>query len=262
MVNPMENALAGDRRVAADAQTDPFDEIPVAYVEVDARGVITRANRAARNFHSGWEEAMVGRSVFDFSPAEEVDADREAFFAMLEAGEEPPVVRRTLYRDSGGFRIIELHRSLIRDAEGRPAGVRSVSIDVSETQMAHEEDRRARLWLESIVESISEAVMVTDALGFVRSMNPAAERLFGYEAKELIGKPIEKGLPILCFCDTSSAPPSFSMAMERPFRVLVTMRDHERQEMKVEISTSPILDKENGYTVGVVSVWSRVGDSA
>jgi PAS domain S-box-containing protein len=258
----MENALAGDRCVAAHAQTDPFDEIPVAYVEVDGRGVITRANRAARSFHSGWEEAMVGRSVFDFSPAEEVDADREAFFAMLEAGEEPPVARRALYRVSGGFRIVELHRSLIRDAEGCSAGVRSVSIDVSETHMAHEEDRRARLWLESIVESISEAVIVTDALGFVRSMNPAAERLFGYEAKELMGKPIEKGLPILCFCDSSAPAPSFSMAMEKPFRVPVTMLDHDRQEMKVEISSSPILDKENGYTVGVVSVWRKIGDVA
>jgi PAS domain S-box-containing protein len=254
----MNEALYSMSSSTAVAASDALDDIPVAYVEIDTQGVITRANRAARLFHSESERELIGRSIFEFSPAQEVDADRAAFLAMLESGDDPKPIRRALYRDHGGFRTIELHRTLMRDAVGRVSGVRSVSIDVTEAQMAHEDAHQARQWLESVLEAIAEAVIVTDALGFVRTLNPAAERLFGYKSAELVGKPIEKGLPILCYSDTAAAPPSFSMAIQKPLKVLVTMLDRERNEMKVEIGTSPILDKETGYILGVVSVWRRL----
>ena len=36
------------------------------------------------------------------------------------------------------------------------------------------------------------------------------------------------------------------------------MLDRERREVRVDITTSPIVDKENGITTGVVSVVRRV----
>jgi PAS domain S-box-containing protein len=236
---------------------DALDEIPIAYVEVNAQGIITRANRAARVFHSAHEGDIVGISAFAFSPTEESEKDQNAFLAMMESGVDPPVTRRELFTGTGEYRIFELHRKLIRDEEGRPTGVRGLTVDITEAQNAHREARRAVQWLESVLESISEAVIVTDTLGFVRLVNSAAETLFGFQAAELIGGPIEVGLPILCLADAARNPLEFSMTLARPQITVATMRNRERQELKVEISTSPILDKETGATMGVVSVWRR-----
>ena len=128
-----------------------------------------------------------------------------------------------------------------------------VSFDVTAAQFAHEETRQARQWLESVLESISEAIIVTDALGFVRTVNPAAEELLGWKAKELIGKMV----------DTSGDQKSLThrIALERRTKGIATVLDHARRELCVEISTSPIVDKESGITAGVASVLRRVEEA-
>jgi two-component system sensor kinase FixL len=239
--------------------SDAIDELPVAYVEIDAEGVITRANRAARQMSSPDRSEIVGRYVWEFAPENQADLDRDAFFAMMNSGEEPPVARRTLFGD-GAFRTYELHRTLIRDASGRPVGVRGATFDVTEAQKANEEAHRARMWLESVLDSMSEAILITDALGFIRSVNPATEELFGWAAAELEGKVIEKAFPLLAYVAESDVKLSFNMALQSRSRGVATLLDRERREVRVESSTSPIIDKCNGYTIGVVSVMQQIKD--
>lgn len=71
------------------AGQDPIEELPVAYVEVKADGVITRSNRAARALHSADAHEIVGMHAWDFSPEGQSDFDRNAFFATMSAGVEP-----------------------------------------------------------------------------------------------------------------------------------------------------------------------------
>lgn len=244
-----------DRNVGPDA----IDQLPVAYVEINADGVITRANRAARKMSSPDRSEIVGRYVWEFAPDSQADLDRSAFFAMMSSGQEPPVTRRTLYGD-GEFRTYELHRTLIRDASGRPAGVRGAAIDVTEAQIAHQEASKARMWLESVLDSMPDAILTTDALGFIRSVNPALEALCGWKAAELQGKVIEKAFPLLSYSSVGNEKLSFNMALQTRSKGIATVLDSERRELRVEISTSPVVDKENGYTIGVVSVIRRVSD--
>jgi PAS domain S-box-containing protein len=234
---------------------DALDEVPVAYVEVNSEGVITRANRAARAFHPEALGDIVGRSAFEFAPADQTDHDRHAFLAMMASGDEPPVTRRTLLSGAGEYRTYELHRKLIRDAAGRPTGVRAVTVDVTEAQSAHDEAREARQWLESALDAVVDAVILTDALGFVRNMNRAAESLFGCSASALIGQPIEDALPILCFPDAGVNRLNFSTTLDKPSKTFATMRDREGRPVRLEICTSPIRDRDSGCTLGVVNRW-------
>jgi PAS domain S-box-containing protein len=258
MVKPMSDTLTLSPHAERGDTSDAFDEIPVAYVEVDREGVITRANRAARAFHPEVVGDLVGRSAFEFSPADESLKDRNAYLAMMESGADPPVTRRTLYGGTGEYRTYELHRKLIRDREGRPTGVRTVTIDVTETQIAQDEARQARLWLESALASVVDAVILTDALGFVRNMNPAAEKLFACSAAASAGKPIETVLPVLRFPNGDAGPLDFSVTLEKHSRTTATMLDQEQMPVTLEISTSPIRDKETGSTLGVVIRWRLV----
>jgi PAS domain S-box-containing protein len=246
---------SGQATIALDA----IDELPVAYVEINADGVITRANRAARQMSSPDQSEIVGRYVWEFAPENQADLDRCAFLSMMSSGEEPPVTRRTLYGD-GAFRTYELHRTLIRDASGRPVGVRGATMDVTATQIAQEEAHHARVWLESVLDSMPEAILTTDALGFIRTVNPALEALCGWKAAELQGKVIEKAFPLLSYTSVGNEKLSFNMALQTRSKGIATVLDSERRELRVEISTSPVVDKENGYTIGVVSVIRRVSD--
>jgi two-component system, LuxR family, sensor kinase FixL len=55
--------------------------------------------------------------------------------------------------------------------------------------------RRANARLVSIIDSAVEAIIVIDAVGCVEEFNPAAERLFGYQASEVIGRKVNVLMP-------------------------------------------------------------------
>ncbi len=244
-----------------DSALDILEELPAAYIELNAEGLVMRANRAARALYPLEHGEVTGKFLWDLMPAAEKEISRAAFFKIIESGEPPPPIRRTVYTSAGEFRTFELHRSLIRDAAGKPAGVRWVSFDVTDAQLAHQEAHHARLWLESMLESISEAVIATDGLGFVRTVNPAAEELLGWKAEDLIGKMIEEGLPQLSYASPDQRPLNHRIALAGRTKGIATLLDRARRELRVEISTAPMVDKESGVTMGVVSVLRRVEEA-
>ena len=74
----------------------------------------------------------------------------------------------------------------IRHADGTLAGVILVFRDFTERQVALRTSAR----LAAIVESSGDPIIAKDLNGIIQSWNAAAQRLFGYEPHEVIGKPI------------------------------------------------------------------------
>jgi PAS domain S-box-containing protein len=257
VLSPAERFSLPDRPVAS----DPLDDLPVAYVEMDVTGTIIRANRLTRESHASHAGELIGKLAWDLMPTEEQEMSCAAFMSAMETGEDPPVARRSLYTASGQFRVHEIHRNVIRDAEGRSTGMRVVNVDVTDAHRALDEAQRARVWLENVLAALADAVIVTDALGFIRTVNPAAEEMFGWKAAELRGKVIDRVLPLLSYLSDDGKPVSFTMALEKRARGVGTTLDRERREVHVEIGTSPIVDAENGFTIGVVSVFRRLEEA-
>ena len=54
-------------------------------------------------------------------------------------------------------------------------------------------DREARL--EAVLQTAVDGIITIDEQGIIESVNAATERIFGYEATELVGRPIEMLMP-------------------------------------------------------------------
>jgi PAS domain S-box-containing protein len=248
-------------REATNAAQDRIDELPLPYIEIDASGIVTHANRATRELHPDDQGELIGRPAWDSEPTAEKAQNYAAYRSLMETGVEPPVARRNLYDSSGSFRTYQLYRNLMRNPDGRPVGMRMVCVDVTETSKELEEARRSRKWLESVIAALSDAVVVTDALGYIRTVNPAAETLFGWKAAEMIGQLVEDKLRLTAYSSADVIWLNHCDALEKSTKGIGTMLDNQRRELHLEIGTSPVLNQENGFTEGVVTVLRRLKEA-
>jgi PAS domain S-box-containing protein len=206
---------------------------------------------------------ITGKTIWDLMPPQEREGSRLAFESLMQTGAEPPVIFRSIFMRQE-YRVQEIHRRLILDAAGKPLGVRSVTFDVTEMEIARKCAQQSKDWMESILDCMSDAVLVTDALGFVRYLNPAGEALTGWSRDEITGMIVEEALPLVSY--RSDQPDevgelNFRMTVDRKWKGTIVVLDHARNELALEMSTSPLLDRNNHFTTGVVGLMRRAGEA-
>lgn len=110
----------------------------------------------------------------------------------------------------------------------------------------------ANALLAAIVESSDDAIVSKDLNGIITSWNPAAERIFGYKAAEVIGKPISIIIPP----DRLSEEPTILKRLRRGERVehFETVRiSKDHRQVYVSLTISPIRDAE-GRIIGASKI--------
>ena len=248
----MENNAQARLNIHGELARNPIEDLPVAYVEFNAQGTITYANSIARSLHCKEGDNLIGKSAWDIVSADQIDLSRKAFMAIISSGEEPPVIQRALYTQKGEYRTYEMFRSLIRDEQGRPTGLRYVYIDITKAQSVREEAQQTHQFMKSVLESLSEVVIVIDSLGFIRLANQAAEKFTGWSAAEMFGRQIEECLTLVSYEMESDNDFSMSAALGKSYAGKAVILDRNKQKVQMEINTSPIVDKKHDYSMGVV----------
>ncbi|MGN6687377.1 MAG: putative bifunctional diguanylate cyclase/phosphodiesterase [Actinomycetales bacterium] len=144
----------------------------------------------------GWQvEDVVGRSSLDFLHPDDLPlvAMRLAVDSTT-AGRHDPVRFRFRHAD-GSYRWLEgMANNLLDDptVAGMVVNARDITASVEAEQRLAENEQ----WQRSILESLSEAVVVADETGCITQVNGAAVALFGYpDEASLVGLPTSRLMP-------------------------------------------------------------------
>jgi PAS domain S-box-containing protein len=113
-----------------------FEDAPVACHEVDRDGVILCVNQAECELFGFRQEEMLGRPIWEFMAAEDREKTRVGLLRRI-ADEQPLVpLEREYKRRDGSSVVMEIHQKRIRDAAGKPIGLRTFLLDITQRKRA------------------------------------------------------------------------------------------------------------------------------
>ncbi len=233
-----------ERRVKEVEREDCFEHAPVGLQWTAADGTILDANQSELDTLGYQREEYVGRNIAQFfvDPQPAANALRR-----LRTGETLHNVETRMRRRDGSIRhgLTNANGLLVG---GQLIHARWATLDVTERQLADQ----ALTQFKAMVESVDDAVIGKTLEGTITSWNPAAARLYGYSAEEVIGKPIA----LLAPPDRVDELPGMLERLRRGERIEhyeTTRLRKDGTRVEVSISVSPILDPQ-GRPIGATAI--------
>jgi PAS domain S-box-containing protein len=159
-----------------------FQASPLGIVLLDPDGKVKLWNPASERMF-GWKEAEVLGRPLPIIP-EGKEAEHRALRERVLQGEEHFGVEVQRRKKDGSLIDISLSTAAVRDAQGNAHGALAILADISERKRTEAVHAR----LSSAVEQAAEAVLITDPEGTIVYVNPAFERITGYNREEVLGR--------------------------------------------------------------------------
>jgi PAS domain S-box-containing protein len=181
-----------DREQAFELPARLFEQVPFAIYVCDGEGLVLRYNHRAAEL---WgrspklrdpDERFCG-SYRMFRPDGSLLPHHQCPMAdVLRTGVSVRGQEVHIERPDGSRGIALVDIEAVKDSEGNIVGAVNCFQDITERKLGEE----AALRLAAIISSSDDAIISKDLDGTITSWNGGAERIFGYLAEEIIGKPI------------------------------------------------------------------------
>lgn len=165
-------------------------------ITIDQRGTITTFNPAAERIFGYTGQEVIGENVKMLMP-EPYHSEHDGYIAH--------------YLGTGHAKIIGMGREVVgrrKDGSTFPMDLAvsdfrlgderfftGIVRDITERKQAEAELREAEERMRSIVDHVVDGIITIDEHGTVESFNPAAGRLFGYTASEVVGHNVKMLMP-------------------------------------------------------------------
>ncbi len=173
-----------------------FEQTNDAVLILDLDGMLVAANQKAGDLLGYTPVELVGLSFQQVvSPTEQLQALN--VIQTLQAGRSVPVYERLFRTRVGNEFPAEVNVELVRDSDGHPIYLLNVVRDITERKRAEATIRQSEINLrrnkervEAILNSSSDAIILTYPDGTLQQANPAFTRLFGYHVDDLFSQPL------------------------------------------------------------------------
>lgn len=195
-----ERLAASVHRAAARADAEELNLLvegatDYAIFMLDPKGLVTIWNKGAERV-LGWStEEIVGRSVAVFSP------DDETAVARVEADLDESLqqgglsVQRWHLRKDGTEFLADVTMTPLMDESGHLRGYAKVLRDVTDRYASERAVERRERHLQSILDTVPDAMIVIDDQGQIIFFSAAAQKTFGYSEEELVGRNVSLLMP-------------------------------------------------------------------
>ena len=164
------------------------DNSPSVIYAKDLAGRYLFVNPRFVELFGGTIEETVGKTDFEIAPAEAAagyrDMDRRVLAANVALAEEERV---TL---AGRVHIYLSVKAPLRDSSGAPYGVFGVSTDITDRHRADDALRASEARTRAIIDAALDAVVTMDAAGLITGWSAQAEKVFGWPAADVVGRPL------------------------------------------------------------------------
>jgi len=218
-----------------------------AIIGKDLSGTIISWNRAAETLFGYSSDEAVGNPVTILIPEDRFNEEPEILEKIRQGKkiEHYETVRR---RKDGSLLDISLSVSPIVDKTGQVIGASKIVRDITETKAAGADRSR----LAAIVDSSDDAIISKDLDGTITSWNRGAQRIFGYTADEIIGRPITILIPE----ERHNEEPGILEKIRNGERIdhyQTVRRRKDGSLLDISLSVSPIADS-TGKIIGAAKI--------
>jgi len=165
-------------------------------VVIDRNGAIRSVNSSTERLFDYTSVELIGRNVKILMP-EPYAGEHDTYLASyLRTGRKKIIgIGREVVgrRRDGSVFPMDLSVGEARDGD-EPIFV-GIIRDITDRKAAELAQRESELRLRSILNTVPDAIVVIDAQGLIQSFSPAAERLFGYNSAEVVGRNVSVLMP-------------------------------------------------------------------
>jgi diguanylate cyclase (GGDEF)-like protein/PAS domain S-box-containing protein len=171
-----------------------FDHISDAIFATDAANRVTYWSPSAERLFGYTASEAIGRAFGDLLPFRMPSPDDErAFFADLAAGRTWRGRGTVRLRDGGEIWLESTVQPIV--TQGQLVGSVSVARDITTTIEAQRQVAEQERFINAVLDVEGALVIVADAAGRVVRFNGACERLTGYRAADVVGRPFWDAVP-------------------------------------------------------------------
>ncbi len=255
--SPMHDAAQKGAEGGIRFQAKLLDAVGQAVIATDPEGKILYWNRAAEELYGWSEEEVMGRSIIEVTPSEDLVERAEEIMGELMAGRSWSGEFEVHRKDGTSFPAMVTDRPM-HDEEGNLVAIIGVSTDITEIKKT-EEVRRSEEHFRSLVQNASDVITVVDADGTIRYVSPSIERVLGYLPEERIGR---SSFELLHPEDLSRSRSTFAEALRSPGITLsldLRMRNRDGSWRHVEVTGTNLLDEPG--VGGIVLNWRDVTEA-
>lgn len=171
--------------------SDFIKDLPDAIGMVDLNGrYIALSQKNVEMLGYGSAEELIGKSMFEIFPAQELERARKRFPEMIREGGDRHV-EYLLKRKDGSLFLGEISSSVLKDETGKPAAVVGITRDITERRRMEDALKDAAEFRQAVFKASPDAVTLMDLNGTIIDFSEKVLKMHGYERpEELLGKPV------------------------------------------------------------------------